>query len=350
MSGPDDDAKRFFELTYKSIASVNLALSTLIIGLNILVIAYYWRNRTKLTSLLFVIIATSDMLAALGNFSFALGTVLWIKDPEKYDRMMWWCYIFYRIVALSSYCSSIFFNALLAVLRTIVIYNPFHRPKVLIMKIVSVTYILLILALTGYDTYFFATLTTDTVPKPHVFSDILIFWYFLAGLASVISFPGQTITWELWVQDGFEQTRSGVVEFTMLAIQFLIPVVSVFVSMVVQIVTSRRRANSEDDPTTGTAIDWRHVNTTVFLIAALFFLCNAALTADFIGVEVYSSHLDDDPADWVYKLFGTAQTLLPLINSLLSPIILVMRNARMKQDIKTLMRRFFQQTETEDMN
>ena len=71
MSGPDDDAKRFFELTYKSIAPVNVALSTLILGLNIVVIAYYWRNRTKITSLLFVIIATSDMLAALGNFSFA---------------------------------------------------------------------------------------------------------------------------------------------------------------------------------------------------------------------------------------------------------------------------------------
>ena len=329
FSGPTEipDARKYFLLAYKNIAPLNLALSVLIILLNSLVIAHYYKNRSRLTFIIFVLISICDILTAAGNIVFAGGSLLWSSDSERYDGVMWWCYIGYRVVGILAYSCSIYFNTLLAVLRSITIYNPFYRPQVSIMQIVSTIYILLLLSLTAYDIYILAYLTTTKT-----FSDLIVFWFMLVSLASVATFPGQTISWSVWISTGFKTEPSAGIECTLLTVQYLLPVLFILVSMVVQVITGWKRARAREDTET-VLIDWAHINTTVFLLAVLTFLCNTPLSISSIMIQVLMTTCTA-PADWVYSMFGALQTLLPLLNAVLSPLIIVSRNERIRQDIR----------------
>ena len=329
--GPVEEATRYFELAYKDIAPFNMALSILTILLNVPVIAHYCMSRSSLTFVIFILISVSDIFTAAGNLVFAGGTVLWTGNMRSYDGAMWWCYLSYRVVGLFGYSCSVFFNTLLAVWRSITIYNPFYQPRVVIIKIAAIGYIFLLLSLIAYDMYFLATLKPG---MPKLFSDTLLFWFFLVSQASILTFPGQAIAWALWIAGGFEDIPSAAVEFTLLSVQYLLPVLAVVASMIVQVVVRWQRSRTRDADEDATAINWRHINTTVFLVAVLNFVCNSALSLHFIAVEVQILHVNNTP-DWMYRALGVAQTTLPLLNASFSPIIIVARSARMKQAVRS---------------
>ena len=328
-TGVRDIAKKCFELAYKDIAPANITLGLLIIILNCLVIAYYRRNISKLTPALFVCIACCDISAAVGNIVFGVGVLLWFHGPKSSaEATMWWCYVTYRAVGLLGYAASIFFNTLLAVSRTVFICNPFYQLNFVVMKALAGGFLTFLVALTIFDVYFLV----DITPEMN-FTQVIVFFFFVVSLMASSTFPGQAIAWHVYIGSHLNAAPTAAVEFTLLSLIYLLPVLAVFVSMLVQVivVVRRSRARSDDGEGGGHFDDWSHINTTVFLLASLFLVCNAALTIDTFIVQLVYHGPDFNPAE--YRVFGIVQTVLPLLNSLLSPVIIVSRNARIKQDL-----------------
>ena len=331
-TGIRDNARKLFELTYKGISPVNITLSLLIILLNTLVIAYYRRKLNDLTPALFFSIAISDILTAVGSLLFAIGVLLWSADPAGQDETMWRFYLIYRTVGLGGYAASIFFNTLLSVTRSIVICNPFYQPKVLMMQVFSGAYLTFLVALGIFDVYFFVNGTSASSDKMHFISS-LVFLYLVASSMSNSTFLGQGLAGYVYM-GSFNKVDTSAVQYSLLTILYLLPVLVVLVSMVVQlVVVQRARARSSD--TEHHLNNWSHINSTVFLLAVLFFFCNGALTADTIAVQALNVKTDQlllSPTE--LRVFGMVQTMLPLLNSLLAPVVLVSRNPRMRQDIR----------------
>ena len=256
---------KYFKLTYEKIAPVNIALSLLIVLLNSLVVAHYFHNRTKITFVLFLLISVSDIMTAVGNFAFAGGILLWATDINTYDNFMWWCLIVYRLVGLLGYSCSILFNTFLAVLRSVKVCNPFYQPKIWLLKLSGLLYILLLLGLTAYD--------LDMVIRNQGFSSFLNLWYFVASVEERSPYPGSTIPWGIFVASGFSNTLSSIVQFTILSVIYILPVAVVMVSMIIQVYIGVLRTQARNDESV-VINDWSHVNTTVFLLASGLSLSN----------------------------------------------------------------------------
>ena len=145
--------KIWFRLKYRNISPINAALCFLIVFLNSLAVSGYYQrqNRKKITFVLFLMISISDITTAVGNLVFSGGVIMWSRDTETYDAMMWWCLVFYRATGLLGYSCSVLLNTLLAVLRALKLYNPFYQPRFLVVVIIGVVYVTLLIALTGYD-------------------------------------------------------------------------------------------------------------------------------------------------------------------------------------------------------
>ena len=336
VTGIRDIARKCFELAYKDIAPVNLTLCLLILPLNGLVLAYYRHKLTTLTPVLFFCIAVCDTLAAVGSLLFATGVMMWTHEAETNDHAMWWFYVLYRAVGLLGYSTAIFLNTLLAVTRTIQICYPFYQPRILAMKVFTGAFFALLVGLTVYDLYFLANLTREK----H-FMQVIVFFFFVVSLMASTTFPGQALAWHLYVSSGFNTVPTAAVHFTLLTVIYFLPVLVVLMSATVQVVVVVRRsqARRDNEETINHFNDWRHINTTIILLASLFFVCNGALTVDSIVVQLFFH--GPDVKDVEYRVFGTLQTVLPLLSSLLSPVILISRNSRMRQDLTGRVRGIF---------
>ena len=331
ISTTESDDERYFKLSYRNIAPINIILCALIIVLNGLVVYRYYKNRTKITFLLFFLISISDIMTAIGNFFFAGGVILWSRDPENYDKMMWWFIVVYRVAGLLGYSCSILLNTLLAVLRSIKIYNPFYRPSMLAVVIIGVMYALLLIAFTVFDLY--------TMSLNSYFSNFLNLWYFISPFEEMYPFPGQTIPWTLFIGYGFNSTLSTIIQFTILSVIYMIPVVLVIISVMVQIYIGVQHSRSRPSDTAIPLNDWAHVNTTVFLLASVFLMCNSALTFAAMMVFIISKNMDINYVNFrsiaklMMEIQGPVTTVLPLFNAVLTPVIIVLRNRGLLADI-----------------
>ena len=242
---------------------------------------------------------------------------------------MWWSLIIYRLVGLLGYSCSILFNTFLAVLRSIKVCNPFYRPKIWLLKLSGLLYILLLLGLTAYD--------LDTVIRNPKFSNFLTLWYFVASVEERSPYPGSTIPWGIFVASGFSNTQSSIVQFTILSVIYILPVAVVVVSMIIQVYMGVRRTQARNDESV-VINDWSHVNTTVFLLAAVFLTGNTALSLTSIIMYILRHGVHDDTsyeavAEVACEVQGVVTTVLPLLNAVLTPIIIVSRNPGLQQDI-----------------
>ena len=308
-SGNSTDCFNLFKNTFQVIAPINIVLSVLIFFWNSLVISYFYKNCQKVTSALFFLIGVSDVTTAMGHLVFDMAALIYFTRGESgtSDSTMTVCYVLYRFVALIGYTSAIFLNAMLAVIRTINIVDPFRHTNMVAVKVFGAMWGMFLLAVTLCDCVIAAIFGWGVILKMR-FGDIDF-----DVLLVTIDYPGQTIT-------GIKA-----VEVLFLSIFYFIPVLVVFGSMVVQVLKTTRVCRSgDDDEDTPLITDMNHVNTTVCLLAVVFLICNSATS--FYAICVSGKSLIRSN----YIILALFSSTLPLFNALVTPLIIVTRSTNLR--------------------
>lgn len=324
------DYVRYFKLSYGTIAPVNIILAIVIIILNSGVMFHYFNNRTKISFVLFLLISFSDIMTAIGNLVFAVGTLVWTTDIKTYDTTMWWCFLVYRVFGLLGYSLSILFNTFLAVLRSIKIYNPFYQVKIWPLIVFGLLYMLLLIGLTGYDIY--------SLCLNPIFDNYLGYWFYISSIEERSPYPGSTIPWAVSIAFGFSNKWSFIVQYIILALLYFIPVCTVMVSVMIQIHVGVLRTQSTSRSDGNTINDWAHMNITVFLLAAVFLSCNSALSFMTVILYILKKGINDatyynSVSEVASEVQGAVSTILPLLNAILMPAIIMARNKWLQRDI-----------------
>ena len=322
-SGNSTDCFNLFQNTFQVIAPINIVLSVLIFFWNSLVISYFYKNCQKVTSALFFLIGVSDVTTAMGHLVFDMAALIYFTRGESAnsDSTMTVCYVLYRFVALIGYTCAIFLNAMLAVIRTIKIVDPFRHTNMVALKVFGVMWGMFLLAVTLWDCVIAAIFGWESIldMKFGEIDDALII---------AIDYPGQTNVW--FYRDTFAWIKA--VEVLFHSIFYFIPVLVVFGSMVVQVLKTTRVCRSgDDDEDTPLITDMNHVNTTVCLLAVVFLICNSATS--FYAICVSGKPLISSE----YIFLALFSSTLPLFNALVTPLIIVTRstNLRIRNGIDT---------------
>ena len=312
---PLSDSSKYYNLftsTFSVIAPVNICLSLLILLWNSVVISYFYKNyRRRVTPALFLLIGVSDVITAVGHLVFDTAAIIYMGTGEGKitDSIMTCCFVLYRFLAQMGYSSSIFLNTMLAVMRTVKIVAPFRLTNVVAVKVFGVMWGLFLLAVTLCDCVITAKVGWVVIQMMRFCEN-----------NDAINFPGQTIAYK--AESGLPRKS---VEVLFLSIFYIIPVLVVFGSMVVQVLkTTRVYWTSVEDEDRPLMTDWAYVNTTVCLLAAVFLICNSATSVYAIYVSgPYFSHVD-------HVVLAVFSSTLPLFNALLSPFIIVTRSSNLR--------------------
>ena len=226
-------------------------------------------------------------------------------------------FVVYRFLALMGNSSSVFLNAVLAVMRTIKIVAPFKRTNMLALRTVGLVWLCFIVALTLCD-------CSITAVKGWGVIQMMRFAKRKDPMFAAINYPGQTISWVVKLSD----LSRVALEIALLCFFYILPVVAVLVSMLVQVLkTTRVYWSGVPDEDTPLTTDWSYVNTTVVLLAAAFLLCNSATSVFAIYESGPYFQLHFEVKQRVLAVFSST---LPLFNSLLSPLIIVTRSSNLK--------------------
>lgn len=314
-----------FKWTYQYVAPVNISISVPVLLCNGLVISYFYRNCKKLTPLLFFLIALSDVVTALGHVLFDSAALMYTKGRKTVDDdvIMILFFVVYRILALGGNSCSVFLNVLLAVLRTEKVVDPFRRTNVALVKVAGAVWGLLLFALTLRDCISIVALKWTAVL-------FMMFDKTENPLVGAINYPGQTLP---WTSDYHKNSQ----EIILLCVFYLLPVLTVFISMVVQLTNTARMCctcvNNEDRVLT---TDWVHVNTTVFLLALVFLISNSttSVSALLVSGKYFKEHFRN-----LMIILTVLSTTLPLLNALLSPLIIITRSRNMRAYVVSRMSR-----------
>ena len=133
---------------YSGVPSFLLSIMT--ITLNVFVIKFYWRSELSLVPLLYTIIASLDILTAIGIIHlcliFLLRSMEIINDWTADVNVM--ILTFFKQI---SYRCSVFFNLVLAVSRTIMILKPFYQINIKIVKPTCILYAVPWIVLYGFN-------------------------------------------------------------------------------------------------------------------------------------------------------------------------------------------------------
>ena len=318
LSDNSTDYFELFKFTFREVGPINIVLSILIFLWNGLVISYYYKNSQKLTPALFFLLGISDVVTALGHLMFDVAAVVFIAKGEGRvtDEVMTACYVLYRFLAIIGFCSSIFLNAMLAVLRTVKIVAPFHRTNMKAVWATGAGWFSVIVILTLVDCVIAALRGWDVIL-------MMRFAKRMDAMFAAINYPGQTISWldGLW---GDQESSRQNFEIFLLVLFYILPVVTVLVSTAVQVLkTSRVYRSGVGDEDTPLLTDWTYLNWTVVMLSCVFMVCNGASSvyAIYISGKRFCRHFRIHQV-----VLAVSSSTLPLFNCLISPLIIVTRS------------------------
>ena len=204
------------------------------------------------------------------------------------------------------YRCSVFYNLVLAVSRTIMILRPLYQVNLKMIKLVCILYTLPWVLLCGMKiqvyNYDYAMM---------MISKVII----LKGFSQ---FSHQTFN-DIWA----------VVASLGDMIAFVIPVIIVLITCIIQIVSIRR---SSQFPTSS---NQRHVTITVLLMSTLFVVCNSAFSVYTCIIAVVARQVNI--YNWInsgsrHKITNAVfSILLPILNAALNPVIIIYRSSGMRR-------------------
>ena len=310
---------------------VSILLSTAAIFLNLFVLNYYRKSDLTIVSLLYTVIACVDIVTAIGMAHQSVTFSLFSQGKICSCTLDANAIVFYLIIQIS-YRSSVFYNLLLAVSRTIAIMKPFYQIKMWAVKLACLLCVLPWIVLAGFDIQqnYFLHLNYDNLSFTQIF--YLDYARMGFGLANIV------LGLEL-----VNTTRWYIVAILPDLLAFLFPVLIIIFTCILQVASlSRPSRFSSTSSHRGhvTGSNQRHVTITIILISILFVLCNFALTAYLTLIDVL--FLSGQEKMYRYLVFTPSYvvisavlgTVLPVLNAALNPVIVISRSNGLSQEFR----------------
>ena len=304
---------------YSGVPSFLLSIMT--ITLNVFVIKFYWRSELSLVPLLYTIIASLDILTAIGIIHlcliFLIGSTSKIIDGWTADVNVMILTFFKQI----SYRCSVFCNLVLAVSRTIMILKPFYQINIKKVKLACILYAVPWIVLYGFNVQQFHSDYTFRIS----------YRGFLMGAG---------LAFRLYRNAHISLTLYDIVRIMPDFVALLIPVIIVFITCIIQVISLHR---SNQFPTSA---NQRHVTITVLLMSSLFVICNSVhsgymatlMISLLAGNHDLTSELGFDDSRFIF-ITALSATLLPILNAALNPVIIITRSDGMRRKFSDSLQR-----------
>jgi hypothetical protein len=301
------------------LSPLNLTLSVYIMIQNSMIIYDYYKDWTRVSSLLFILIAILDIGTAGSELGRDSMELLCLKDGSL--RLPQWTYLTCFSFSVFCHVTSTFIYVVLTVVKTINIVNPFYRLKTFALKVglsalLSMNFVLFISdAWNWNDSY----VSHNNHPKCTALTG---FWNSLAQVNSL----GQGSLYNFFLRQvkisKETELKIYAIEMFLLFVQFYSPCLIVFVCMILQMVHIKRSFGRSHNPLQNTA---NQANLTVFLISMLY-LCSVG-TFSIYYLVTYITFLQRRSRSPVAvgPMFMLIRFTLPLLNAALFPTILILR-------------------------
>ena len=347
--------------------------------LNITVLKFYGKKaKDDVVSLIYSLLSFADIFVAVGASITVSCLIQYLaldmeKKDEKfvYPSFKYFSYISFLISSIAVRIS-IFLNALLSIVRTIMIRDPFSQPsKVGICIAVSLmTFLWTFLTvgeiytvnLVGIEGHW-SNYTAGTPPE-HLNpaedaknrKQYLYLWYFIytsaTGYNFIMESLGSKLPWSVGlytIGENDQMNTKTICETASLygtfCVAFLIPCIVSIVCLIIQsaYLSKPSVGGSENNNN-------KKVTNTIMMLTTVFVLCNALniiiiLIAMFDDAwfrekdaesgEEITVTTDEKIIGFYRSMFAVLQ-LLPLINSTLSPVVLIWRGSALKEYIKDI--------------
>ena len=371
---------------------VSILLSTLAILLNLFVLNYYRKSDLTIVSLLYTVIACVDIVTAIGIAHQSVTFSLFSQGKICSCTLDANAIVFYLIIQIS-YRSSVFYNLLLAVSRTIAIVKPLYQINIRAVKLVCVLCVLPWIVLAGFDIQqnYFLHRNYGNVSFTQIFyldyarmgfglANIVLGlelvnttrWYIIAILPDLLAFlfPVIIIIFTCILQvsslsrpSRFSSTSSNQRHVTSSNQRHVTSSNQRHVSSSNQrhvtssnqrhvtssnqrhVTSSNQRHVTSSNQRHVTSSNQRHVTITIILISLIFVVCNFALTAYLTLIDVL--FLSGQEKMYQYLVYtpnyvvisAVLGTVLPVLNAALNPIIVISRSNGLSQEFRKTFKR-----------
>ncbi|KAL5267655.1 hypothetical protein ACHWQZ_G004634 [Mnemiopsis leidyi] len=298
-----EQLERKFDYT----SAPSFVLSTMAIILNIFVINFYRKTEITVVPLLYSLIAAMDILCAVGTIYQYVTFQIYFERGEAFEVN---AMIFLFMIQIGYRCS-VFCNLVLAVTRTIMIFNPFYEIKIKTVKLVCVLYVVPGIALFGINTFSYCKEykfgSKDLSYFEYVFNREFLFG---SGLEDL-----------LYDYVSKSETPLYVISIVPDLLAFIIPGIIVIATCVIQVRSIWKASKFS------ASFNQRHVTMTVLLMSTLFVVCNTPYSV-YAAYILFSKQVPGESHSYVIILLAT---VFPLLNGALNPVILITRSCEMKR-------------------
>ena len=307
---------------FEYFSPVNLILAVYIIFQNSVIIHDDSKDWKKLSSLLFILIATVDIGSACFEIARASVALLCSKGTGNLT-MPSWILLTYLSLGLLCYTISTFFGMVLTVVKTINIMNPFfriNRPalQTCLTIFISLGSIFCLTDVLFFDTASYSVLDAEVC----VYAPMIAFFDFrFVGYHTMFEIvkPSLKVKWSMPLYR--------VIYFALLFLEFGLPSLIVLCCMILQIIYIKRALNESTDPRENTA---NRATITIFLISLLYLLSISIYTVCLIR----EMHLDEYHIIDIIAYLGNtkmvAKYTLPLLNAAFFPTVLILRKIELR--------------------
>ena len=319
---PDGNSELHFFLQ-NWVTLLNYFLAVFVIIHDSITVRFFYLQRADITQLLFLLIGLADIFAAIAMIVLLVSSTLFYNNligPLPFQRGI----IIHLLLFPAALACSRSLNVIMSLIKTIKIASiarrgtpvQIHNTAVIVLSFFT---FLLWLALNTSD-----VILTWNVVFVHHHTDYLSIEFGLLIMLQYSLFVGlqtsEITTFKIFHELGVKLYQR--VYNVFLTIHFILPSIITFVCMLIQAcsikstLTPTEESNSSEPSAS-------YINTTIFMITALFCFCHTA----FLAIIAYSW-----PSLWCFLEFS-----LPLINGGLFPLIIILR----KQSLRERYRDFF---------
>lgn len=317
-----DQRTNVFENFWKNkyifvIIAVNFIIGITCIFSNSFVVSFYKMKRSTIIPMVYIALSSCDILSGVSALLIGIMLINIFYYNENVLRYLVPVVFFFSTLTAHV---SIFYNTVLAVMRTISIVIPFYDIKKKLVKSLLLLYPLFWVALTVYEIYFY----THDYCNNHdhdVTSCYLVYFLFLPCVgSSIIQSVSATAERFIYPLLGF-------------ALPFAVPSIICAVCCVVQSVVLFRKGNVGDG-NHGNEVRQKNITITILQLTIICFICN---TINSIAMFIIVMNVFDDTGidtNVLYCLYITG-TMLPFLNSSVNPMILIIRGQELREHVKS---------------
>ena len=301
---------------------LHMVLSCLILVFNSFTIQHYYTQRSRPIPLMFIAIGISDVLTALGHISLNVTLIYTCtleggeEDTQAKSMVaLKYGFLVYLLIGVPGYTLSIFYSLVLNVVRTINIVRPLYH--------VEYKYIGIIMGLNATFIYIF--LFCDIFGYFKIMKLVPTDYEALALIDCVISLielPYIGLFTNALFDESISYKVYDILGIMTALFNYQIPVLIVCVCTTVQVLALRCSGHND--------AEIRHVSITIIVLSILFCICNSMMS---ILLSVYMTTVETYYNKFGIKLYNVASNTLPLLNAVLTPVILVSRSVNMRAAI-----------------